>query len=203
MIKSSNPIDRNEGSKEKRERIDGLLANPIAFAYYYYQDYAYAPFSKNHERTMQEILDNPNNIFLEQMFRGFGKSVVFGLIIPSILKFRGELNGMMLGSLNNDLACERLADIQANLMHNPRIINDFGEQYSYGNWEDGAFKTKDDIGFYAFGKEQSPRGTRFQWKRPNYGLIDDLNSARQLKNPAIALEDKRWVLDEFKPALWT
>ncbi|PZP40840.1 MAG: hypothetical protein DI598_18965, partial [Pseudopedobacter saltans] len=32
---------------------------------------------------------------------------------------------------------------------------------------------------------------------------DDLNSARQLKNPAIALEDKRWVLDEFKPALWT
>lgn len=202
-IKSVTPIDRNEGSGDKRKRLENLLASPVKFANYYFPEYAYAPFSENHERTMLELFNNPNNIFLEQMFRGFGKSVVFGLIMPTFIKFNGLLNGMLLGSLNNDLACERMADIQANLQSNQRLINDFGEQFSYGNWEDGAFKTKDDCGFYAFGKEQSPRGSRFKWKRPNYGLIDDLNHARQLKNPAIANEDKRWVLEEFKPALWT
>lgn len=203
MIKSVTPVDRNESAGDKRKRLAGLLASPVEFAYYYYPEYVYSPFSANHERTMLEVFEQPNNIFLEQMFRGFGKSVVFGLIMPTFLKFNGQLNGMMLGSLNNELACERMADVQANLMSNQRIINDFGEQYSYGNWADGAFKTKDDCGFYAFGKEQSPRGSRFKWKRPNYGLIDDLNHARQLKNPVIAGEDKRWVLEEFKPALWT
>lgn len=203
IIKSSNPVDRNESSGDKRKRIELLLANPIDFAQYYFSDYVYAPFAPFHKNILTDIYQTPNNIFLEQLSRGFGKSILFGLILPLFIKFNGKLNGMLLGSLNETLASERLADIQANLMANPRIINDFGEQFSFGNWEDGAFKTKDDVGFYAFGKKQSPRGTRFKWKRPNYGLIDDLNEARQLKNEAIANEDKRWVMDEFKPALWT
>ena len=64
-------------------------------------------------------------------------------------------------------------DIQANLESNQRIINDFGEQMSWGNWEAGQFKTKDDVPFYGFGKKQSPRGYKFKWKRPNYGAVDD------------------------------
>jgi len=203
IIASSNPIDKNESAGDKRKRIADKLSCPIKFANYYLSDYCYAPFSTNHKLFLNEVYNNPNNIFLEQCFRGFGKSVVWGLIMPLFIKFNKRLTGMLLGSLNEDLAAERLADVQANLMANPRIINDFGEQYSLGNWEDGAFKTKDDCGFYAFGKRQSPRGSRFKWKRPNYGDIDDLNDARQLKNEAIAREDMRWVMDEFKPALWT
>lgn len=203
MIDASTTIDPFESAGVQKKRITWLLSSPTHFGAHYFPDYCYAPFAPFHERSMMQVWEYPNNIFLEQFFRGAAKSVVYGLIMPAFIKFNGQLNGMMVGSHDEPLAAERLADIQANLQYNRRIIHDFGEQYSFGNWEDGNFKTKDNTGFYAFGKKQSPRGTRFSYKRPNYGLIDDLNDARQLKNPTIAEDDKRWVQEEFKPALWT
>lgn len=202
-IKASTGIDAMESAGDKRKRINKLLSNYEAFCNYYFSSYTYAPMGWFHKEIPTKVYNSPNNIFLPQWARGFAKSTHFGLFLPMFIKFNGKLNGMLLGSMNEESACERLADLQANLQFNDRIINDFGEQFSLGNWEDGAFKTKDDCGFYAFGKKQSPRGTRFKWKRPNYGDVDDLNDARQLKNEAIAMEDKRWVLDELKPALWT
>ncbi|MBK7097896.1 MAG: hypothetical protein IPH58_05530 [Sphingobacteriales bacterium] len=204
-IKSATPVNTSEGAGDKKKRIANLLrpGNYGAFVQYYFPDYAYAPLGWFHKKIPEYIVRNHNNIYLEQWSRGFAKSTTFGLFLPMYLKAKGMLNGVLLGSLNNDQACERLADLQANLMGNQRYINDFGEQYSFGNWEDGAFKTKDNCGFYAYGKNQTPRGTRFKWKRPNYGIVDDLNEARQLKNESIAYEDKRWVMEELKPALWT
>lgn len=203
IIKAGNPVDIHESAGDKKKRIAMLLADINKFANYYFSEYTYAPFADFHINIMNWAYKHPNNILLAQLSRGFGKSVLFGLILPLYIKFNGRLNGMILGSLTEQLASERLADIQANLMVNQRIINDFGAQYSFGNWEDGAFKTKDDCGFYAFGKKQSPRGARFKWKRPNYGLVDDLNEARHLNNDEIANADKRWVMAELKPALWT
>lgn len=203
IIKGSTSINPFESTGDKRKRILYLLSNYEAFCMYYFPEYCFAPMASFHKNIQDDIYGCPNNIFLEQWSRGFAKSTHFGLFLPLFIKFNGRLNGMMVGSYNETMAGEKLADVQANLQYNARIINDFGEQFSYGNWEDGNFKTRDDVGFYAFGKGQSPRGTRFKWKRPNYGLVDDLNDARQLKNKAIALEDKNWVLEELKPALWT
>lgn len=203
MIKGSTSIDPFESAGDKRKRIKQLLSNYEAFCTYYFPEYCFAPFGKFHKNIQKEVYDKPNNIFLVQWSRGFAKSTHFGLFLPLFIKFNNRLNGMMVGSLNETSAAEKLADIQANLEGNQRIISDFGEQMSWGNWEDGMFKTKDDVAFYAYGKKQSPRGTRFKWKRPNYGLIDDLNEARQLKNDSIADEDKRWVIGELKSALWT
>lgn len=203
MIMASCSVDPFESSADKAKRIKYLLSDYIAFCFYYFPDYCFAPFSEYHKSIQKNVYGVPNNIFLEQLSRGFAKSTHFGVFLPIFIKCNGQLNGMIVGSYNETLASERLADVQANLQFNQRLINDFGEQFSFGNWEDGNFKTKDDVGFYAFGKGQSPRGTRFKFKRPNYGLVDDLNDARQLKNPSIALEDKRWVMEELKPALWT
>jgi hypothetical protein len=203
VIKASTGISPFESAGDKRKRIAGLLKNYEAFCNYYFPEYCFAPFAKFHKNIQKEVAENPNNIFLEQWSRGFAKSTHFGLFLPLFIKFNGHLNGMMVGSYNEMMAAEKLADVQANLQYNQRIINDFGVQFSYGNWEAGNFKTRDDVGFYAFGKGQSPRGTRFKWKRPNYGIVDDLNDARQLKNETIAKEDKAWVLEEMKPALWT
>ena len=203
LINASTGINPFESAGDKKKRVDLLLGNYSNFCEYYFPEYCFAPMGAFQKGIQKQVAGNPNNIFLEQWSRGFAKSTHFGVFLPIFLKCTGRLNGMITGSYNETLACERLADIQANLQFNQRIINDFGEQYSLGNWEDGKFKTKDNVGFYAFGKGQSPRGTRFKHRRPNYGLVDDLNDARQLKNPAIANEDKRWVLEELKPALWT
>jgi len=203
IINASTPIDPFESIGDKNKRVKKLLHNYEAFCNYYFPEYCFAPFAPFHKNIQTDIAEKPNNIFLEQWSRGFAKSTHFGLFLPLYLKFNNKLNGMMVGSYNQDMAADKLDDIRANLSSNQRIIKDFDEQINFGNWEDGMFKTKDDVGFYAFGKGQTPRGTRFKWKRPNYGLIDDLNDARQLKNDVIAKEDKRWVLEELKPALWT
>lgn len=203
VIKSSTSFNPRESAADKRKRIAMLLDNYEAFCIYYFPEYCYSAMASFQKDLQKSVIDKPNNIFLFQWSRGFAKSTHGGVFIPLFIKCKGLLTGMMVGSHDEPLAAERLADIQANLQFNLRFINDFGEQFSLGNWEDGKFKTKDGVGFYAFGKKQSPRGTRFQWKRPNYGAIDDLNDARQLKNPVIAEEDKRWVQEEFKPALWT
>ncbi|HUM50478.1 MAG TPA: hypothetical protein PK431_01640 [Chitinophagales bacterium] len=202
-IASSTPLNLNETKAEKEKRIKRLLSNYEEFCNYYFPEYCYAPFAEFHKDIQTNIAEKPNNIFLEQWSRGFAKSTHLGLFLPLFLKFNKKLNGMLVGSNTQELAAEKLADIQANLQSNKRIIHDFGEQMSYGNWESGMFKTKDDVAFYGFGKSQSPRGVRFKWKRPNYGLIDDLNMARSLKNMDIAIEDYKWVLEELKPALWT
>lgn len=203
IVKASTTIDIYESAGDKRKRIKFLLGNYEAFCNYYFPEYCYAPMAHFHKDIQKEIYQNENHIFLEQWSRGFAKTTHLSLFLPLFIKFNEKLNGMMIGSYNQDMAAEKLADIQVNLKDNQRITNDFGVQFSYGNWEDGIFKTRDDVGFYAFGKGQSPRGTKFKFKRPNYGLIDDLNDARQLKNKDIALEDKAWVMEEFKPALWT
>lgn len=202
IIKGSTQIDVFESAGDKRRRINTLLSDYEKFCTYYFPEYCFAPFAWFHKQYPPVIAKNPNNIYLLQWSREFAKSTHGVLFLPLFLKFNGSLNGMIVGSHDENMAAEKLLDIQVNLESNQRIINDFGEQMSWGNWEDGQFKTKDDVAFYAFGKRQSPRGTKFLWKRPNYGAIDDLNDSRQLKNEAIAEEDKRWVMEEFKPALW-
>lgn len=202
IIQASTTIDVYESAGDKRKRIAGLLDNYEAFCNYYFPEYCFAPFAWFHKQIPPHIAATPNNIYLLQWSREFAKSTHAGLFLPLFLKFRGELTGMMVGSYNETMAAEKLADIRANLEANQRLINDFGEQKSLGNWESGMFKTKDGIPFYGFGKRQSPRGTKFKWKRPNYGLIDDLNDKRELKNDDIAQEDMDWVIEELKPALW-
>ena len=202
VVLSSTSIDIHESAGDRKKRIKYLLGNYEAFCLYYFPEYCFAPFGWFHKIYPAEVAANPFNIYLEQYSREFAKSTHFLLFVPLFLKAGGTLNGMILGSITHDAAAEKLADLQANLQANQRYINDFGEQKTYGNWEEGIFKTKDDVAFYGFGKGQSPRGTKFKWKRPDYGAIDDLNDARQLKNEVIANEDKRWVLEELKPALW-
>ncbi|MDN4015266.1 hypothetical protein QX233_22720, partial [Chryseobacterium gambrini] len=61
--------------------------------------------------------------------------------------------------------------------------HDFGEQYNFGSWEDGDFTTKEGIRFLAFGRDQSPRGARENEKRPNYGVVDDVDDDDIVHNP--------------------
>jgi hypothetical protein len=202
VIRSSTPVDSLESAGDKRKRISYLLRDYESFCQYYFPEYCFAPFGWFHKKYPPLVADNPNNIFLLQWAREFAKTTHGGLFVPLFLKFRGELTGMICGSHDENMAAQKLMDIQANLESNTRILNDFGDQLNYGNWESGQFKTKDDIPFYGFGKRQSPRGYKFKWRRPNYGFVDDLNEKRQLKNDEISREDKAWVMEELKPALW-
>jgi hypothetical protein len=106
-----------------------------------------------------------------------------GVMLPLFLKFTGELKNMLCVSYNGDNAETLLTPMQIQLESNQRLINDFGIQKGFGNWESGEFITKDGCSFRSIGSGQSPRGTRNEAARPDYILCDDIDEDELCRNP--------------------
>ena len=86
-----------------------------------------------------------------------------------------------------------LGDLQAELQFNQYIIEDFGEQYNAGCWQEGEFVTKDQCAFFSRGRGQSPRGLRFRDMRPDYIIVDDLDDDEMCRSEARVREMTKWV----------
>ncbi len=199
-IKRLAPESR-ETVEQKKKRIDKLLNSFQAFAKYYFAHLIDADFAYFHKRDTAYILANYNCMAMLEWPREHAKSIVVDVMLPMMLKAKGELTGMMISSANQEKANTLLADIQAELMFNARYVADFGDQYSQGAWKDGHFMTKDGIGFWAFGRGQSPRGVRKSEKRPNYGVFDDIEDAVLVRNESRVLEVVDWILGDFYGAM--
>lgn len=197
QIQSQTNLPVKETEKQKRKRIKMLLDNEIEFWKYYFPHYCKSDFGWFHKEAAKKILKDKRAFAILEWAREHAKSVYADIFIPLLLKARGELTGMILVSSNEDKAKGLLGDIQAELMHNQRYLNDFGEQVSHGNWQSGHFSTKDSCGFWAFGRGQSPRGARKAAKRPNYAVVDDIDDKVIVKNEARVREALDWVLEDL------
>lgn len=200
-IREATAIPRHETGPQQRKRIQQLINDFPAFCQYYFPHYVQSPFGWFHLEAARLIQRDPNLFAVLEWPREHAKSVFANVLIPAWLKARGELDGMMIGSANGDKAKGLLGDIQAELMDNQRYVNDFGEQFRLGDWQDGHFATADGCGFWAFGRGQSPRGTRKAAKRPNYGSIDDIDDKDIVKNEQRVLDAVDWVLGDFYGAM--
>lgn len=193
----------NETPAAKRKRIALLLANFDKFCRYYLEKYMKSDFAWFHKKAVKTVIDNTDLILICEWPREHAKSVLCDVMLPLYLKARGELTGMVIASANQDKANGLLADIQAELMFNKRYIADFGEQYRTGKWSDGKFTTADGIGFWSFGRGQSPRGIRNEALRPNFGVVDDIDDATVVKNPDRVKDATDWVLGDLYGAMPT
>lgn len=198
---TSDGINYFESDYEKQERIARLLKDYDAFCQYYFPLYCKAPAATFHVRENKYADRHWNEVILWQWYRGFAKSTHANLLRPMFLYFNKKLQGMVLVSNNFDLASRLLFDVKANFEYNKRIINDFGDLKSFGNWSDGFFATSDDVAFWAFGKEQTVRGTKFKGRRPNYASVDDLQKKQELKNDQLTHEDYEFIKEDVIPAL--
>ncbi len=201
-IKRLSPEAR-ESEQVKRERIKELLkpGSETKFFKYYFAHLIDCDFAYFHKRDVKALIDNYDFFGVMEYPREHAKSIIYDVMVPMLLKAKGQLTGMMVASSSFDKASELLADIQAELMFNQRYIADFGEQYQIGKWKDGHFTTTDGIGFWAFGRGQSPRGTRESEKRPNYGVFDDIDDKQLVKNPIRVQETVDWLLEDFYGAM--
>jgi hypothetical protein len=154
-----------------------------------------------HLEWAKAVLKDKNFFGVAEWPREHAKSVHCCIIIPMWLKINGELDGLLVTSKSEDAAKRLLADIQAELEYNQRFINDWGEQYNEGNWEDGDFTTKDNTFFLALGRGQSPRGIRKGGKRPNCGVSDDIDDDEIVNNQHRVLKVVDWLLGAFYGAL--
>ena len=195
---------KNENETMKRERIASLLDDFDKFCKYYfahYMDGGKSEFAWFHKKAAKDITADPNIFAVLEWPREHAKSVFADVMLPLFLKAKGELTGMMIASANQDKANGLLSDVQAELSSNQRYIADFGEQKALGSWQDGQFATADGIGFWAFGRGQSPRGTREGAKRPNFGVVDDIDDSAICKNDQRVQEAVDWVLGDFYGAM--
>lgn len=203
----------NETPIEKERRIKRLLHNYAAFCEYYFPHFLTlrdkvtgeviktvhnAPF---HNSAALKVKNTPNLKAVFKWPRGHAKSTHFDIFIPLWLMFQRLINVMVVVGKSEDSAIGLLSDIQAELEYNQRIIADFGEQKSMGNWLQGKFVTQSEVAFFARGRGQSPRGLRYKEARPDYIVIDDLDDDELCRNEKRVKDLTDWVREALFGAL--
>lgn len=190
-----------ETPPDRSERIRRLLGSYEQFCAHYFPHYCTAPFAWFHRKGAKAVVDDPNYFGAWEFPREHAKSVHADIMLPLYLKARGELTGQVIASANSDKATGLLLDVQAELEGNQRYTQDFGRQVSVGDWAEGNFTTADGVGFWGFGRGESPRGLRKAEKRPNYCVVDDIDDAQIVKNEQRVREAVDWVLGDLYGAM--
>lgn len=188
---------QDETESDRQKRIASLKKDFVKFCRYYFNDMMDADFGWFHKEAVKNVVKHNNQVFVFEWPREHAKSVVTDVFIPMFLKARGELTGVILVSNNEDKADGLLADLQEQLMFNERYIADYGPQYRSGKWDTGHFVTNDGVGFWAFGRGQSPRGARESALRPNLIIVDDIDDAELVKNIKRVEEVRDWVMGDL------
>ena len=187
-----------ETDVERDRRKARLLKNYAAFCEYYFPHFLAlkdkttgevvrvihnAPF---HNEAARLIKATPNLKAVFKWPRGHAKSTHMDIFVPLWLMFQPKplIRFMVVVGKSEDAAIRLLSDIQAELEFNQRLLADFGNQKSLGDWTEGEFTTESGVHFLACGRGQSPRGLRNRESRPDYIVIDDLDDDELCRNPS-------------------
>ena len=197
-----------EGRAEKEKRIQRLRHNYAAFCEYYFPHFLQLRDKTTgevirtihnasfHNMAARKVKDTPNLKAVFMWPRGHAKSTHMDVFLPLWLMFQPKrlINFMVIVGKSEDAAKRLLADIQAELEANERLLRDFGQQKPQGgDWQDGEFKAQCGVKFLACGRGQSPRGLRDREARPDYIVIDDLDDDELCKNDKRVRELTDWV----------
>lgn len=203
LVQEQTTVNPHEPEAVKLARIERGRNDYAYFVDYYFPHFAKVKSGRFHIKTANKIKNSPNLKAVLKWARAHAKSTHIDIIIPLWLKCQKErqINVMVLVGKSQDNANTLLSDIQAELQYNRRYINDFGEQYNAGSWQEGEFVTSDGCAFFARGRGQSPRGLRYRDKRPDYIAIDDLDDDELVENESRVSKLTDWVKEALFGAL--
>ena len=206
-ITAIGPDSSHESSSDREKRIARLQRDYAAFCEYYFPHFLSlrdkttgevirtihnAPF---HNAAAHKVRSTPNLKAVFKWPRGHAKSTHFDIFMPLwlIMQPKRLINFMVIVGKSEDSASRLIGDIQAELEFNQRLISDYGEQKSIGDWQDGEFKTQSGVKFLSCGRGQSPRGLRDREARPDYIVIDDLDDDELCRNEKRVHDLTDWV----------
>lgn len=197
----------HESTDQQQDRIKRLLKpeNYIEFFDYYFGVHsglplADAPSSKFHQSSYEKVFHDPKIRQFRKWFRGAAKSIHTNVGNILHLKENDQLFFAILIGANEGLSKILLSDLQVHLESNERLIKDFGQQLSYGNWADGEFQTKDGRFFKALGLNQPFRGLRFGQYRPDFASVDDCEDRDRAKRPETVRKYGEKITGDLKKA---
>jgi hypothetical protein len=193
-------VDDTESHSERAARISRLERNPEDWFKYYFADYVKCEPAPFHKRATQRIVKNKRWYEVRAWARELAKSTrsMFEILY---LALTGEINNVLLVSNSKDNAERLLLPFMLELENNQRIANDYGQQPKLGAWEIGEFTTTKGVSFRALGAGQSPRGTRNKSFRPDFILIDDIDTDEECRNPERISDKWKWIEQALFPTV--
>lgn len=185
----------SESGVEKKKNIEQSKKNYKFFFERYFSHYAKTRCSQYQLRWAKRIKRNKNFRGVHECYRGGGKSVHHNIGIPLWLWINGNLTNMLLVSYSKEASLKLLLDIQAEFEVNPQIIEDFGEMKSSSDWAKGNFTLTDGTHFHAAGAGQNVRGLRRGANRPDYIVIDDVDTDEMQRNSSRLDNLENWLYE--------
>jgi hypothetical protein len=188
-------VRKAESAGEKAARVEKAREDFRFFVTHYFPHYAKSETPDFHVEAALKVKGDPQIKGIVEWFRGAAKSVLFDTMIPLWLMLQKENQcrcAVVIG-LNETAAIRLLSDVQAELEANELLIHDFGPQVVAGSWEDKEFSTAAGSSFVALGMGQSVRGLRNRDSRPDYIVIDDIDTEAMSRNPRRIDETVRWI----------
>lgn len=196
-IAQATAIAMQEPPDAKLRRIKDLESDYVRWFEYYFPNFAKKKCAWFHKKLARLLIDNKRIRLLAEMFRSAGKSVHIDMGIPLFLYLaKNDLKFMLLIGETEKKAAQLLSGIQSQLEYNNRIKNDYGEKFQQGSWAEGDFTTTDGVKFMSLGFNQNPRGAREQAERPDYIVVDDVDSKKHVKNDTLMRESVDYITED-------
>ena len=196
-IAQSTTINIHETAQAKLDRVRNLEKDYVSWFEYYFPEFASVKCAWFHKRMANTVINNQRLRYLTELYRSAGKSVHIDMGLPLFLYLvKRDLKFMLLVGETEPKAKQLLSGIQAELQFNNRIKNDYGEKYSQGSWADGDFTTADGTKFMSLGFGQNPRGAREGANRPDYIVVDDVDSKKHVNNDRLMRESVDYITED-------
>lgn len=198
IIDKATAVNIHETPAQQSQRKRLLEADYVRWFEYYFPNYAKKKCAWFHAKLAKIIIKNKRLRLLAEMYRSAGKSVHIDMGVPLYLYLtKNDLHFMLLIGETEPKAKKLLSGIQAQLQYNNRIKHDYGEKFSSGDWADGDFVTSDGVRFMSLGFGQNPRGAREQDARPDYIVVDDVDSKKSIHNDRIMREAVDFITEDI------
>jgi len=199
-LQKSTSVDTNETEAERKARVKHLEANYEEWFAYYFPNYYLSKPAKFHLKATKRLLEHKRWYEVRAWSRELAKSTR-AMMEVLYLALTGEVKNVLLVSNSADNAERLLTPFKINLESNNRIINDYGFQENIGKWEANEFTAKVGCSFRALGAGQSPRGTRNEAIRPDFILVDDIDTDEETRNPKRINTKWNWIEQALIPTV--
>lgn len=159
-----------------------------------YPDIFYAPFDPIHYE-MRDVIQHPSKYTALASPRGIGKTSLVNLAYPTVEALLSGARYIVPISATEALAVQQSENLKYQLTHNENILKLFGDvktkDWSKEMW---VISTPEhECCIFPRGGGQQVRGQNWRGFRPDRIIFDDLEKAKEMKNPQIRKERWEWL----------
>lgn len=185
-------LEYNKTTADIEKHRKYLEDRPVEWMMYMFPNYATSEFADFHLDYIKRVNEHPEWFEVVSWARELGKDTVT-MMLMFYLNLTGKKRNTLFVSSSSDSACDLLKPYKLNYESNQRIIAYYGEQKSFGSWEDGDFTTRLGVRYRALGLGQNPRGKKNESVRSDSIIVTDVDTDEDCKNDLTIDKKMEWL----------